>query len=247
MKIVAPKSFTYKGGDRAVLLLHGFTGSTADVRMLGRFLEKRGFTCHAPLYKGHGTDPQRLLETGPDEWWQDAVAGYHFLKEEGFEDIAVAGISLGGVFALKVGAELPVKGVVTMSAPTEGKTADDLRKRVIDYARAHKKMGGMEVGKIQSELKKLEQQPMPFLPALREVIEEVSEKLGTITAPVFVIQGLLDDPLYVDSAKRIFEEVQTEEKQLNWYEKSGHIITLGEERERVYEDIYQFLLSINNS
>lgn len=34
--------FFFQAGPRAVLLLHGFTGSSADVRMLGRFLEKKG-------------------------------------------------------------------------------------------------------------------------------------------------------------------------------------------------------------
>ena len=52
MKLASPKPFTFEGGDRAVLLLHGFTGNSADVRMLGRFLEKKGYTCHAPIYKG---------------------------------------------------------------------------------------------------------------------------------------------------------------------------------------------------
>ena len=51
MKLASPKPFTFEGGDRAVLLLHGFTGNSADVRMLGRFLEKKGYTCHAPIYK----------------------------------------------------------------------------------------------------------------------------------------------------------------------------------------------------
>lgn len=41
MKLVLPKPFTFEGGKRAVLLLHGFTGNSADVRMLGRFLEKK--------------------------------------------------------------------------------------------------------------------------------------------------------------------------------------------------------------
>ena len=41
MKLASPKPFTFEGGDRAVLLLHGFTGNSADVRMLGRFLEER--------------------------------------------------------------------------------------------------------------------------------------------------------------------------------------------------------------
>lgn len=37
MQLKAPEPFTFESGDRAVLLLHGFTGNTADVRMLGRF------------------------------------------------------------------------------------------------------------------------------------------------------------------------------------------------------------------
>lgn len=64
MKIVTPKPFTFKGGDKAVLLLHGFTGNTADVRMLGRYLNERGYTCHAPQYKGHGVPPEELVHTG---------------------------------------------------------------------------------------------------------------------------------------------------------------------------------------
>lgn len=41
MKVVAPKSFTLEGGKRAVLLLHGFTGSTKDVKRLGQYLQKK--------------------------------------------------------------------------------------------------------------------------------------------------------------------------------------------------------------
>ena len=37
MKAKITKPFTFEGGKRAVLLLHGFTGNSADVRMLGRF------------------------------------------------------------------------------------------------------------------------------------------------------------------------------------------------------------------
>ena len=68
MKLVAPKSFTFNGGNRAVLLLHGFTGSTKDVKRLGEYLQKRGFTCHAPMYRGHGGAPKhyykQLLRSG---------------------------------------------------------------------------------------------------------------------------------------------------------------------------------------
>ncbi len=54
VKVSLPEPFFFEAGKRAVLLLHGFTGSSADVRILGRFLEKEGYTVKAPHYKGHG-------------------------------------------------------------------------------------------------------------------------------------------------------------------------------------------------
>lgn len=116
MKLVAPKPFTFKAGKRAVLLLHGFTGTTADVRMLGRFLQKEGYTCYAPLYRGHGVPPEELVQYSPEDWWEDVEAAYAHLQSEGYDEIAVCGLSLGGVFSLKLGFSKPVKGIVTMCA-----------------------------------------------------------------------------------------------------------------------------------
>jgi len=136
MKVKAPEPFTYIGGKRAVLLLHGFTGSTGDMKKLGKYLNDLDYTCHGPLYRGHGVSGEELVKTGPKEWWEDVVNGYKFLKEEGYEEIAVVGISLGGVFSLKVGIELPVKGVVSMCAPTQGKSIDRQKNRLLNYAQA---------------------------------------------------------------------------------------------------------------
>ncbi|WNS78308.1 alpha/beta fold hydrolase [Domibacillus sp. DTU_2020_1001157_1_SI_ALB_TIR_016] len=241
MKVVAPKSFTYRGGNKAVLLLHGFTGSTIDVRKLGKYLQERGFTCHAPLYKGHGQDPEELIQTGPADWWQDVLEGYHFLRKEGYEDIAVAGVSLGGLFSLKVGIELPVIGVVSMCAPVKAKNVDDLFKRVLHYARGYKKLEGKEGEQITEEMKRLAQTPMQSLTSLQQLILQTSKQINLITSPILVLQGSLDDPLYKESAKVIYENAATKEKQMKWYEQSGHIITLGKEKEKVYEDVHTFL------
>ena len=80
MRITTPKPFFFEAGKRAVLLLHGFTGNSSDVRMLGRFLEKNGYTSLAPHYKGHGVPPEELLETGPIDWWKDVIMAYDRLK-----------------------------------------------------------------------------------------------------------------------------------------------------------------------
>lgn len=114
MKIKQPEPFTFESGKRAVLLLHGFTGHTADVRMLGRYLEKKGYTCHAPIYRGHGKPPEELIDATPEQWWEDVTAAYNHLKDLGYREIAVAGLSLGGVLGLKLAYSEQVKGVIPM-------------------------------------------------------------------------------------------------------------------------------------
>ncbi|HET7578361.1 MAG TPA: alpha/beta fold hydrolase [Bacillales bacterium] len=245
MKIIAPKPFTYRGGNKAVLLLHGFTGNTGDVRRLGRHIQQHGYTCHAPLFNGHGGTPGQLLQTGPEDWWQDVIQGYNALKAEGYRDIAVAGVSMGGVFSLKIATEWPVKGIISMSAPAKEKSIDDLYERVRNYARSYKKMEEKNADQIEAELKELEQAPMPFLKNLQQIIIETSQKLNRITAPIFILQGCLDQDLYKESARWIAQNVSSEKKQIKWYEQSGHLITLGKEREKVYEDIENFLNSLD--
>ena len=55
MKVRLPGDFSFSEGtkDYAVLLLHGFTGNTSDVRQLGRFLEKEEIPSYSFNYEGH--------------------------------------------------------------------------------------------------------------------------------------------------------------------------------------------------
>ncbi len=80
MKLASPKPFTFEGGDRRCFITTWIHRNSADVRMLGRFLEKKGYTCHAPIYKGHGVPPEELVHTGPEDWWQDVTEAYQLLK-----------------------------------------------------------------------------------------------------------------------------------------------------------------------
>lgn len=241
MRISTPKPFFFEAGKRAVLLLHGFTGNSSDVRMLGRFLEKNGYTSIAPHYKGHGVPPEELIETGPEDWWQDVVGAYQELKDKGYQEIAVAGLSLGGVFSLKVASEMPVKGVVTMCAPMTMKTTELMFEGVLGYAREYKKYEGKSQEVIDAEVEAIRQTPMQTLPELQQLIQDVRGIVDHVYAPLFVVQGRLDDVIDTNSANIIHETAESTDKQIKWYEKSGHVITLDQEKEQLHEDILAFL------
>jgi carboxylesterase len=241
MKVMQPKPFTFEGGKKAVLLLHGFTGNSADVRMLGRFLEKKGYTCHAPHYKGHGVPPEELVHTGPVDWWKDVMEGYEFLKNKGHDKIAVAGLSLGGVFSLKLGYTVPIKGIVPMCAPMHIKSEEVMYHGILDYAREYKKIEGKSEQEIETEMQAFQKTPMNTLKALQQLISDVRNHVDMIYAPTFVVQARNDHMINTESANIIYNEVESVEKELKWYENSGHVITLDKEKEQLHEDIYAFL------
>lgn len=241
MKIVPPKPFTFEAGPRAVLLLHGFTGNSADVRMLGRFLQDKGYTSHAPHYKGHGVPPEELLKTSPEDWWEDVKDGIQHLKDLGYEEIAVGGLSLGGVFSVKVGYTFPIKGLFTMCSPMTAKTEDNIRKGVIEYAREWKQLEGKSEEQVNEEMDAFENAPMDTLNKLSDLILDVRAHLDHVYAPILVAQARNDQMIDLQSPEIIMNEVESDQKELKWYENSSHVITFGPEKEQLHQDVYEFL------
>lgn len=244
MKIIPPKPFTIEAGKRAVLLLHGFTGNTNDVKRLGRYLADRNYTVHAPLYKGHGVDPLTLIKTDPLEWWNSAVEGYDELRSKGYEEIAVAGVSLGGVFSLRLGEERPTKAIVTMSAPALSKSVDSLQQRIISYTINYKKLTGT-FNEVEDNPETLAKRfRMPKLEYLQGIINDTSSKLNQIETPVHILRGLNDDDYYCESADYIYNSVNSRIKSVKSFINSGHILTVDRERDLVFEEVYHFFESL---
>lgn len=246
MKVVPPKPFTFEGGNRAVLLLHGFTGSSADVRMLGRYLQKQGYTSHAPVYKGHGVPPEELMDSNASDWWKDVEDGWNHLRDMGYEEIAVAGLSLGGLMSLKAGYTFGAKGIIPMCAPmTTIENKERLYKGVLQYAKEYKQLEGKDAEQVDEEMEAFKKLPLDALDSINGTIKEVKDSLDMIYAPIKVVQAKKDEMVELKSAEIIYEEAASSVKSLDWYEDSPHVITLGPEKQDLHENIYQFLENLD--
>jgi carboxylesterase len=245
MKVIQPKPFTFESGPRAVLLLHGFTGHTADVRMLGRFLEKKGYTCHAPIYRGHGAPPEELIKSNPDEWWEDVLKAFHHLKDLGHQEIAVCGLSLGGVLSLKLAYSENVKAVIPMCAPMFFDNEKQLTSGFQFFSKEYKQLEGKSDETIKEEVSYLMENSKSMFEELGKLIKDVQANVDTIYTSTMVVQARLDKMINPESATYIYENVEAERKEMKWYEESGHVITIDKEKEQLHEDIYQFLESLD--
>ncbi len=193
------------------------------------------------MYRGHGVPPEELVTYSPEDWWEDVEAAYDHLKNEGYEEIAVCGLSLGGVFSLKLGFSKPVKGIVSMCAPVRPKTEEAIKKGFLRYSKEYKNLEKKGSETIERELAKLKQTSMEPLYKLRQLMDEVRSELDLIYSPSFVVQARHDEMIDIESASIIYDAIETDDKEIKWYEHSTHVITLGDEKEQLHQDILQFL------
>lgn len=245
MKIKKPEPFTFEAGPRAVLLLHGFTGHSADVRMLGRYLESKGYTSHAPIYSGHGVEPEKLIETSPADWWEDVEEAYEYLKFLGYDEIAVAGLSIGGVLGLNLASKKQVKGIVTMCTPMFFDNEQQLTQGFRHFAEQYKQLENLAPDEIENEVEKLMAQSELLFEKIGKFVEMVNGAVNEVYSPALIIQAVKDEMINPEGANFIYEHIASDQKDLKWFENSGHFITVDKEKQQLHEDIYMFLESLD--
>src|SRR5260221_5825788 len=85
--------FELGGGPDACLLLHGLTGSPAEVRPVGEALAKAGFRAIGPLLPGHGAKPEDLYTVTREDLLHAAREA--LLSLAGARRIFLCGLSAG--------------------------------------------------------------------------------------------------------------------------------------------------------
>ncbi|TDM02121.1 alpha/beta fold hydrolase [Macrococcus hajekii] len=225
MKLKNPSPIYLKGSDHAILLLHSFTGTVRDVKELAKRLNAEGFTTYVPSYPGHGLLLEDFLEYDTDDWWQVVVDSYEFLKSEGHKKVSAVGVSLGGLYTLKLLETYPeIEQGVIMSAP-RSKDATSIDYRLEQYGMRLNKMLGMADHENERQLaliKNYSQGTEKFC----SMIEHLMGNLDKIKSPVLVMYGERDDKSYAESAQFIHEQL-TSQKQLVSLASAGHLMTLG--------------------
>ena len=244
IKLVTPKPFFYEGDERAVLLLHSFTSTTSDMKRLAKYLNKQGYTCHVPLYSGHGEAPEQFLKTDLAQWWADAEAGFHYLQAHGYQNIAVIGLSMGGLFTLKLAQQEPVKGIVTMSVPNHDAAAF-LSYRFLNYVNRYLELEGMSTTEIEAHAEPLKLKARHILTTLVELIDAVHDNIDHVRVPTRLFYGEQDRALYKASAEAMYARLNIADKQVRGYPHASHLMTVGEDAAQLNADIFAFLVSLD--
>jgi len=238
----SPDPFFYAGGETGILLIHGFTGTPSEMRPMGRYLNGRGYTVCAPLLAGHGTRPEEMERTDWTDWWQSVRDGYDRLKREvQVRQVIAMGLSMGGVLALYLASQRELAGVVSLNAPVYLRDKRHHLAGAIWRIMPYLKRNGSKPRHIEEHLVPYDRTPVKCVASLNRLIALVRRRLPEVSVPALVVQGKKDETVVPKSALYIYHHLSSGDKQLSWYETSGHIITLDKDRERLFAEVDAFV------
>ena len=244
-KINLPKPLFAQHGPRAVLLLHAYSGSPNDVRMMSRYLEKLNYTVYSPMFSGHGTlDPQDILHESPEQWWQDTQAAISKLKAAGYQEIAVFGLSMGGIFAMRLltEADPSIIGGGLFCSPIFPKKETHVPENFLLYSEEVLKVA--QVPDADQRLAEIKAAQPAQLKAINQQAALAAAKLATVKVPVFLAQAGQDEMINASGVFETAEALIQTDYQLNWYPNSTHVITVGVDRKKLERDVAAFLAGL---
>ena len=111
---VENESFSWQAGDRAVLLLHGFPGTPAEMRPLGTVLRDAGWSVHGLMLPGMGADITTLEHRRFQDWSAAAKRAMATLQRQ-HRVVVLIGYSMGGALALHTALEHRPAGLVLLA------------------------------------------------------------------------------------------------------------------------------------
>ncbi|WP_414044330.1 alpha/beta hydrolase [Macrococcus animalis] len=235
IKVKNPDPIFLEGNDHAILLLHTFTGTVRDVKQLGTYLNKQGFTVLIPSYPGHGLPIQDFVKYDINDWFQTVEESYLQLKEN-YDTISLVGVSLGGLFSLKLAEIYDVNQLIVMSVPMK-KDPEGIKYRLRQFApRMHKVITHEPYPETNNKLIDDYQGAQTFV----DFIDDIMSNLDQIKNPTTLLYGDLDDKSYHESAQFIYDNINAP-KHIDHYVNAGHLMTTSSDKYILFEDIYRYL------
>jgi len=254
--IPGAEPFLFPGGRTGVLLIHGFTGTPREMRWMGEYLNRQGFTCLGIRLAGHGTHIEDMRRSRWTDWTASVEDGYHLLKEC-TDRIFLAGLSMGGVLSLLMSTRLsePVAGVVAMSTPYS--LPRDPRNypvwliklygRFVKFAPKSAELPGASwFDKAAfSDHVSYSRNPVSSVAELKALLAEMRSALPEIRKPVLLIHSKEDSTVRPQDMEQIYAGlVNASAKARLYVTGSGHVITRDAARAQVFKAVEDFILQV---
>jgi carboxylesterase len=251
--IPTTEPFFLPGGRTGVLLTHGFTGAPKEMRWMGEYLNKQGYTCCGIRLAGHGTTPEDMIRSRWTDWTASVEDGYNLLRDS-TDHIFLAGLSMGGVLSLLMSTRLDVAGVIAMSTPYSLPQDHHYPVWFIKLysvfakyrAKSKEEPGATWFDKeaFKSHVS-YPANPIRSIAELKLLTLKMQSTLPEVRKPVLLVHSKNDKYVLPENLEQISAAlVNAPVKEKAYVTESGHVVTRDAERQRVFELARDFITNV---
>lgn len=251
-------------GDLGVLLLHGLTGTSAEMAPVAEALAGR-YPLYLARIAGHETSVAELARTSWSDWYASAVAGADALLNV-TPRIAVVGLSMGAMLTIRLAVErrAQVAGAALLS-PAIALGRPWLRRlgggfRTLAALDAHlpalqrwlaplvMTKGGSDISdsEVRSRHPGYRQVPLRALLNLMHLQRFAWTAAPALTQPALVVHAANDHTCPLDGARTLFTRLGSTDKRMVVLDHCFHVVTVDCERDRVLAELDGFLAGLTS-
>ena len=267
-----PRALQLDGGPRGVLLFHGLSSGPQELQFLARGLHRAGYTVRVPVIEGYsyGSFGQGNLDHAHDHthdhthWAAQALAEFDAMRAR-FDSLAVGGLCIGAVLALRVAAlRSPMVSALLALSTTlhyDG-WATPWTRRLLPLARGVPLVGRIAVREGPPFGLKDERMRAWVATQMREagnsdaggatlrvrdllqahrLMADARRRLPDITAPTLLLHAREDDAASPRSAFEVAQRVSANEVRCVILGDCYHMISIDREKQRVLTELRAFL------
>ena len=239
----SPDPMSLPGGPVTVLLVHGFTGSPAEMTLLAEALHRQGYSVEVPLLQGHGTCLEDLVPLRPQQWIEqlDQVIEAQLA---GGQQLVLGGLSMGSILALQAALRWPqIRALMLFSPPIESRDwrrffAPLLTRLVTSVAKPPSNYVDPQTA---DRLWSYDRYPVVCSSLVLQMIARVRRQLSALTQPLLVIASRRDNVVSDRGVKQLIARVASIQKRLVWMNHSSHALTADGEWQQVCDECLRFL------
>lgn len=217
-----------------VLLMHGFTGTAAHMRLIGEKLHARGFTVMGINLPGHATDMDDMAQHTWEDWLNAAKDAFLALKKQ-CDYVSVVGLSMGGCLSLILGEQMQPTAIAPISAPMGTQLPLWMAKVARPFLPTiwWKNRDGNPVPVVNEYDYGYPGFRSSCARHLDKLIKMARRNLHAVTCPVLVVQSHADETIIPQSAEIVMNGISSEQKSVLWLDDVPHVCTITHEADRI--------------
>jgi len=249
MSLLMPgaEPFFLPGNHIGCLLSHGFTATPQEVREMGEYLNRQGYTVLGVRLYGHGTRWEDLARSRWTDWLATVEDGYRLLQGH-CDQIIPIGLSTGSMLNLILAAQIRFPAVVAMATPVDLPAIPALR---LLYPVLHPlswlipaiKKGAPDWRDPEARNARVDydRYPLRAVGEFGKCLRAVQRALPAITSPLLLLHSREDNFVLPEHAERIAAAVSSTRVSVHFVENSNHIISSDAQRLEVFNLTATFL------